>query len=186
MVATVALAAVLWLRRGDEAALSGRARTAERGNSTAGSGAESQAPSRAGTAGSAAQRPRPMLEVRDGGAAVPAVAFADEKADPAWAGPQAAEVTRVARKALAGDELQSVAELSRVDCRDTRCRFDVAARDPARLPDILAVLEDDRGFYGVAKELSVVAMERNAAGQPVRMTIVLTFDRNPPGGNPDD
>ncbi len=178
MVATIALALVVWQRH-----RSGGSGTSPTVAQT-GSGAESQAPLPAPVPSSGA-RQRPVLEVRDGGAAgAPALPFADETPDPAWADPQEADVGRIARTALVNGKLGDAADVSKVDCRQTRCRFDVIARDPARLPDVLAVLEDDRGFYGVAKEMAVTSMERNDAGVPVRMTIVLTFDRNPPGGDP--
>ena len=181
-MATIALALVIWFRHQDHG--SGTSPAPARAAVTAGSGAESQALPPARSLASA-PRARPVLEVRDGGAAVAGKPFADEAPDPAWADSQEAAVGRIARKALVNGKLGDAADVSKVDCRATRCRFDVTARDPARLPDVLAVLEDDRGFYGVAKELAVVAMDRNDAGLPVRMTIVLTFDRNPPGGDPE-
>lgn len=181
-MATIALAAVVWMRHRDDASGTSPAPARTAPGAGSGSGAESQAPSPVPVPSSGV-RQRPVLEVRDGGAA--AVPFAEETPDPAWADPQEADVGRIARTALVNGKLGDAADISKVDCRQTRCKFDVIARDPARLPDVLAVLEDDRGFYGVAKEMAVTSMDRNDAGVPVRMTIVLTFDRNPPGGDPE-
>ncbi len=115
-------------------------------------------------------RDRPSL----GGGEVPPPAappFASEPRDPARAASREQEIrSRVDR--LIGELGAGAVRIERVECR-TRCEL-VVAGEQDRFEQVIAAFQDERGFYGWAREMMVRDVQREA-GQG-RATVVLAFD----------
>ncbi len=63
--------------------------------------------------------------------------------------------------------------LDGVDCRSRRCQL-VVAGAAAALDRVLAAFQDDRGFYGWAREMMLQDLRRE--GGRASVTVLLAFD----------
>jgi hypothetical protein len=108
---------------------------------------------------------RPQLAGPD--AAPVAAPFAEERRDPGFADPHEEEA-RARAEAAIGDR---PVRIERVECRSARCEIVIAGGEG--FDEALAAMQDERGFYGWAREMMVTGLTRDV--RETRVTVVLTF-----------
>jgi hypothetical protein len=116
-------------------------------------------------------RERPAVVVPESAPPTVEGAFAGEPVDRDFAGRKTALVRTTVEGAIADAGAFGV-HLDRVECRSQRCQLTL---EGPGLMEVLARLEDERGFYGKARELALHDLVNGNDGQPHQVTMTLTF-----------
>lgn len=124
-------------------------------------------------------RDRPHLVAPAPAVTIPEMPFADEPVDRDVAADRTALVRATVDQAISG--AGAGVSLEQVECRSQRCRLTLAGTG---LTEVLARLEDERGFYGKASELALHDLVNGDDGQPLRVSMTLTFAARPTPGEP--
>lgn len=104
-----------------------------------------------------------------------AIVFDGEDRNDEWAARREGEVRVRAGRVLA-EAGAPPARLGEVECRSRSCRFSLAADDPAAVARAVERLGDEGGFYRVADQMTVEAVEPGDGG-PLRVNVYLRFAR---------
>jgi hypothetical protein len=105
---------------------------------------------------------------------VPAkAAFEDEPIDREFVADRSVLVRSTVDRVIAEAAVSGV-RLEELECRSQRCRLTLAA-DGAGLVEVMARLEDDRGFYGVASQLELHDAVMGDDGTPRHVSMTLLF-----------
>jgi hypothetical protein len=107
-------------------------------------------------------------------APMPSLPFAEEVIDREFSSARTAEVRITVAEAIAGAEAIGVVRLTEVECRSQRCQLTLAAEGEG-LAQVMARLEDERGFYGKASELALHDAVMGADGTPQQVSMTLLF-----------
>jgi hypothetical protein len=124
-------------------------------------------------------RERPRVEPAPA-VAQPSLPFEQEVLDDDFAARRTAEVRLTVADAIASAAAGGAVRLAEVECRSQRCRLTLVAEGDTGggLSQVLARLEDERGFYGKASELALHDAVMGADGTPQQVSMTLLFARD--------
>ncbi|HUH03859.1 MAG TPA: hypothetical protein VML75_17810 [Kofleriaceae bacterium] len=129
------------------------------------------APDRAAVGSTPIGRERPALVPSESAPVAPAGPFTAEPVDQAFSAQYTALVQTTVEQAIADARAKGV-RLDRLECRSQRCQLTL---EGPGLMEVLARLEDERGFEGKARELALHDLVNGDDGQPRQVSMTLTF-----------